>query len=66
MYIFPAISKRLKFEKYTETQLLAQFDGVVETVEKMSVTYSSAIVLGPKHKLRVLQLRLQRIEGSTR
>ncbi|XP_056450480.1 lipase member H-like [Gadus chalcogrammus] len=57
--------KRLKFEKYTETQLLAQFDGVVETVEKMSVTYSSAIVLGPKHKLRVLQLRLQRIEGST-
>jgi len=60
------ISKKLKFEKYTETRLLAQFDQDMETVEKMSVTFSSAIIFGPKHKLRVLRLRLQRLEGSDR
>ncbi|KAG7274373.1 hypothetical protein CRUP_028694 [Coryphaenoides rupestris] len=58
--------KKLKFEKYTEIRLLAQFDRHMETVERMSVTFSSAIVLGPKHKLRVLRLRLQRLEGSDR
>ncbi|KAK0153657.1 Lipase member H [Merluccius polli] len=58
--------KKLNFAKYTETQLLAQFDRDVTTVEKMSVTFFSSIVLRPKHKLRVLRLRLQRLEGSDR
>ncbi|KAJ3589494.1 hypothetical protein NHX12_010339 [Muraenolepis orangiensis] len=56
--------KKLKFEKYKDTQLLAQFDRDMDTVEKMSVTFSSAILLGPKHKLRVLRVRLQWVEGS--
>ncbi|KAJ3589493.1 hypothetical protein NHX12_010338 [Muraenolepis orangiensis] len=56
--------KKLKFEKYKDTRLLAQFDRDMDTVEKMSVTFSSAILLGPKHKLRVLRVRLQRVEGS--
>ncbi|CAB1421259.1 unnamed protein product [Pleuronectes platessa] len=54
--------KSSKFEKYTETKLFAQFDKDIESVDKMSVKFSSGIGLKPKHKLRVLRIRLTHVE----
>lgn len=54
--------KASKFEKYTDTQLLAQFDENLQTVQKISLKFSTKNVLKPKYKLRVLRIRLTSLE----
>ncbi|KAA8586987.1 hypothetical protein FQN60_000823 [Etheostoma spectabile] len=58
--------KAPKFKKYTETNLLAQFDKDLQSVEKVSLTFSSSNVLKPKYKLRVLRIRLTHLERKER
>uniref|UniRef100_A0A8C4E1W3 Lipase domain-containing protein n=1 Tax=Dicentrarchus labrax TaxID=13489 RepID=A0A8C4E1W3_DICLA len=58
--------KAVEFKKYTETKLLAQFDKDLESVEKVSLKFSTGNVFKPKYKLRVLRLRLTHLEGTKR
>lgn len=52
--------------RYTETHLFAQFDKDVQSVEKVSVKFSTGNIFKPKYKLRVLQLRLTHLEHKER
>ncbi|XP_062309127.1 lipase member H [Osmerus eperlanus] len=58
--------KASKFEKYTTTQLLAQFDENLENIQKISVKMSTRNVFKPKRKLRVLRIRLTDLERKDR
>lgn len=59
-------SKASKFKKFTETKLLAQFDSDIQSVEKMSLQFSTGNVFEPKRKLRVLRTRLTHLEGNVK
>ncbi|XP_019941818.1 lipase member H [Paralichthys olivaceus] len=54
--------KSSKFEKYTESKLFAQFDKGIESVDKISVKFSTKNLLKSKYKLRVLRIRLTHLE----
>ncbi|XP_047462511.1 lipase member H [Mugil cephalus] len=56
--------KESMFRKFTETKLLAQFDQDIQSVEKMSLKFSTNSVCEPKRKLRVLRARLTRLDGN--
>ncbi|GAA6232232.1 lipase member H-like [Lates japonicus] len=58
--------KSSKFKRYTETHLFAQFAKDIQSVEKVSVKFSTGNVFKPKYKLRVLRLRLTHLEHKNR
>ncbi|XP_055799398.1 lipase member H-like [Salvelinus fontinalis] len=58
--------KASKFEKYSETRLLAQFDKDIQKVYKISIKFSTGNALQPKLKLRVLRIRLTHLERKDR
>ncbi|XP_022618349.1 lipase member H-like [Seriola dumerili] len=58
--------KSLKFQKYTETRLFAQFDKDIPSVHKVSLKFSNGNVFKPKYKLRVLRIRLTHLERKER
>ncbi|XP_066502610.1 lipase member H [Hoplias malabaricus] len=49
--------KSIKFEKFTERRLLAQFDRDIYP-ESITIKYSTGNVLKPRYKLRLLRIRL--------
>lgn len=56
-----------KFEKFTETRMLAHFDTDPQTpVKKVSLTFTTGNVFKPPYKLRVLTLRLTPIDTNER
>ncbi|CAB1316041.1 unnamed protein product, partial [Coregonus sp. 'balchen'] len=59
-------NKASKFEKYSETRLLAQFDKDIQKVHKISIKFSTGNALQFKHKLRVLRIRLVHLERKDR
>uniref|UniRef100_A0A8D0AGA1 Lipase, member Ia n=1 Tax=Sander lucioperca TaxID=283035 RepID=A0A8D0AGA1_SANLU len=58
--------KTSQFNKYTETNLFAQFDKDLQSVEKVSLKFSTGNVFKPKYKLRVLRIRLTHLERKER
>ncbi|XP_066556026.1 lipase member H [Amia ocellicauda] len=58
--------KATKFEQYTESHLLAQFDEDLENIQKISVKFSTGNVIGPRYKLRVIRFKLTALEKSNR
>ncbi|XP_054611198.1 lipase member H isoform X1 [Dunckerocampus dactyliophorus] len=58
--------KESQFKKYTETKLFAQFDTDLQSVNKMSLLFSTGNVFKPKYKLRVLRIRLTHLERNER
>lgn len=64
--MFMYISAALKFQKYTETPLLAQFDKDVPAVQKMTLKFSTGNSCSSKSKLRVLKIRLTNLERKER
>ncbi|XP_078142917.1 lipase member H [Centroberyx gerrardi] len=58
--------KASKFKKYTETQLLAQFDKDLQSVKKVSIKFSTGNAFKHKYKLRVLRIRLTHLEQKDR
>nr|XP_020454646.1 lipase member H [Monopterus albus] len=58
--------KASKFKKYTGTKLFAQFDKDIQSVEKMSLKFSTGNVFKPKYKLRILRIRLTHLEHKKR
>ncbi|XP_006628329.2 lipase member H [Lepisosteus oculatus] len=58
--------KAAKFEQYTETRLLAQFDEDFENIQKISLKFSTGNMIGPRYKLRVIRFKLRPLEKSNR
>ncbi|XP_078477936.1 lipase member H, partial [Lampetra planeri] len=58
--------KASEFKKFKETRLFGQFDKELQSVEKMSLTFSTGNVFKPKYKLRVLRIRLTHLERKER
>lgn len=61
-----SISKPLRFEQYTSTRLLAQFDDDLQQVNKISMRISTGNVIGPRYKIRLLRIRFTPLERPER
>ncbi|XP_077597335.1 lipase member H [Stigmatopora nigra] len=58
--------KAAHFKKFTETKLLAQFNTDLQSVDKMTLTFSTGKLFKPKYKLRVLRVRLTHLDRAER
>ncbi|XP_061615030.1 lipase member H [Phyllopteryx taeniolatus] len=58
--------KLLRFEQFTSTRLLAQFDEDLPHVHKISLRINTGNVIGPRYKIRLLQIRLTPLERPER
>ncbi|NXG59759.1 LIPH Lipase, partial [Hemiprocne comata] len=47
------------FQQYNQITLLIGFDQDLENVKKISLTFSTGSIIGPKFKLRILQMRFR-------
>ncbi|XP_062377985.1 lipase member H isoform X1 [Sardina pilchardus] len=51
-------NKLYRFEQYTSTRLLAQFDEDLYPIQKISLRIVTGNVIGPRYKLRLLRIRI--------
>ncbi|KAK5849794.1 hypothetical protein PBY51_014099 [Eleginops maclovinus] len=58
--------KPLRFEQYTSTRLLAQFDEDLQQVQKISMRINTGNVIGPRYKIRLLRIRFTPLECPER
>nr|XP_028582763.1 LOW QUALITY PROTEIN: lipase member H-A-like [Podarcis muralis] len=54
------------FHQYRQAHLLAGFDVDFDNVSKIALTFSTRNAIGPKYKLRVLQMRLKSLSDPQR
>ncbi|XP_076197882.1 lipase member H isoform X2 [Aptenodytes patagonicus] len=54
------------FQQYNQITLLIGFDQDFENVERISLTFSTGSVIGPKFKLRILQMRFRSLTNPER
>ncbi|KAM7159854.1 lipase member H [Macrochelys suwanniensis] len=54
------------FQQYNQASVLAGFDQDFEKIARISLAFSTGSVIGPKHKLRILQMRLRSITNPER
>ncbi|NWI91833.1 LIPH Lipase, partial [Pitta sordida] len=54
------------FQQYNRVTLLIGFDQDLENVERISLTFSTGSVIGPKFKLRILQMRFESLTNPER
>ncbi|XP_071608129.1 lipase member H isoform X2 [Heliangelus exortis] len=54
------------FQQYNQITLLIGFDQDLENVERISLTFSTGSVIGPKFKLRILQMRFRSLTNPER
>lgn len=61
-----AARKLLRFEQYTSTRLLAQFDEDLPQIQKISMRISTGNVIGPRYKIRLLRIRFTPLDRPER
>ncbi|XP_069720830.1 lipase member H isoform X3 [Phaenicophaeus curvirostris] len=54
------------FQQFNQITLLIGFDQDFENVQRISLTFSTGSVIGPKFKLRILQIRLRSLTNPGR
>ncbi|NXY49872.1 LIPH Lipase, partial [Ceuthmochares aereus] len=54
------------FQRFNQITLLIGFDQDLENVQRISLTFSTGSVIGPKFKLRILQMRLRSLTNPGR
>ncbi|XP_015492991.1 lipase member H isoform X2 [Parus major] len=54
------------FQQYKQITLLIGFDQDLENVERISLTFSTGSIIGPKFKLRILQMRFRPLTNPER
>uniref|UniRef100_A0A8C1A9K6 Lipase, member Ib n=2 Tax=Cyprinus carpio TaxID=7962 RepID=A0A8C1A9K6_CYPCA len=59
-------NKLLRFEQYTSTRLLAQFDEDLYPIQKISLRIVTGNVIGPRYKIRLLRIRITPLENQNR
>lgn len=64
--VLAAGSKLLRFEQYTSTRLLAQFDEDLPQIQKISMRISTGNMIGPRYKIRLLRVRFTPLERPER
>ncbi|XP_017572469.1 lipase member H isoform X1 [Pygocentrus nattereri] len=58
--------KLLRFEQYTATRMLAQFDEDLYPVQKISLRIITGNVIGPRYKLRLIRIRITPLDQPDR
>ncbi|XP_041823403.1 lipase member H [Melanotaenia boesemani] len=58
--------KLLRFEQYTSTRLLAQFDEDLQHIQKISMRINTGNIIGPRYKIRLLRIRFTPLEHPDR
>ncbi|XP_010888390.1 lipase member H isoform X1 [Esox lucius] len=56
----------IRFEQYTSTRLLIQFDEDLQPIQKISLRIATGNVIGPRYKIRLLHIRLTPLEEPDR
>ncbi|KAJ7418659.1 Lipase member H [Willisornis vidua] len=54
------------FQQYNQITLLIGFDQDLKNIERISLTFSTGSVIGPKFKLRILQMKFQSLTNPER
>ncbi|XP_030325198.1 lipase member I isoform X2 [Calypte anna] len=54
------------FQQYKRVKILTGFYQDVDKIAKISLTFSTKTLIGPKHKLRILQMRLKSLNNPER
>lgn len=54
------------FQQYNHISLLVGFNQDFENITRISVTFSTGSVIGPKFKLRILQMRFRSLSNPER
>ncbi|KAK6299594.1 hypothetical protein J4Q44_G00296270, partial [Coregonus suidteri] len=58
--------KLFRFEQYTSTHLLVQFDEDLQPIQKISLSIATGNVIGPRYKIRLIRIRLAPLEQPDR
>ncbi|NWS18367.1 LIPH Lipase, partial [Pachyramphus minor] len=59
-------SEASTFQQYKRVKILTGFYQDIEKISKISLTFSTKTLIGPKHKLRILQMTLKSLNNPER
>ncbi|NXR87707.1 LIPH Lipase, partial [Hypocryptadius cinnamomeus] len=59
-------SEASTFQQYKRVKILAGFHRDIEKIAKISLTFSTKTLIGPKRKLRILQMKLKSLNNPKR
>ncbi|NXS92586.1 LIPH Lipase, partial [Jacana jacana] len=59
-------SEASTFQQYKKVKILTGFYQDLDKISKISLTFSTKTLIGPKHKLRILQMRLKSLNNPER
>ncbi|XP_071419405.1 lipase member I [Pithys albifrons albifrons] len=59
-------SEATVFQQYKRVKILTGFSQDIEKISKISLTFSTKSLIGPKHKLRILQMNLKSLNHPER
>ncbi|NXD26778.1 LIPH Lipase, partial [Spelaeornis formosus] len=59
-------SEASTFQQYKRVKILTGFHQDIEKIAKISLTFSTNTLIGPKHKLRILQMKLKSLNNPER
>ncbi|NXT49480.1 LIPH Lipase, partial [Pluvianellus socialis] len=59
-------SEASTFQQYKRVKILTGFYRDLDKISKISLTFSTKTLIGPKHKLRILQMRLKSLNNPER
>ncbi|NXC54099.1 LIPH Lipase, partial [Aleadryas rufinucha] len=59
-------SEASTFQQYKRVKILTGFHRDIEKIAKISLTFSTKTLIGPKHKLRILQMKLKSLNNPKR
>ncbi|NXF13123.1 LIPH Lipase, partial [Smithornis capensis] len=54
------------FQQYKRVKILTGFYRDIEKISKISLTFSTKTLIGPKHKLRILQMKMKSVNNPER
>ncbi|NXJ75093.1 LIPH Lipase, partial [Trogon melanurus] len=59
-------SEASTFQQYRRVKILIGFYRDLDKISKISLTFSTKTLIGPKHKLRILQMKLKSLNNPER
>ncbi|NWV07417.1 LIPH Lipase, partial [Ptilonorhynchus violaceus] len=59
-------SEASTFQQYKRVKILTGFHQDIEKIAKISLTFSTKTLIGPKYKLRILQMKLKSLNNPKR
>lgn len=59
-------SEASTFQQYKRVKILTGFPQDIEKIAKISLSFSTKNLIGPKHKLRILQMKLKSLNDPKR